>query len=566
MIRFFSTIGGRMLILVGGVILLNVVTMVAFYTKSQEQSILSQNEANMGKMAEAVSHGLQSVMLGGYADIAHAYADGLKRVRDVEDFRILRMDGNEAFQDNKTIHDVNTRMGSDEFQPRKEERAVPVLARDDANLKKVLQDKKTSILYHGGDNKEKKLTFLLPILAEKSCYRCHGKENPVRGILKLTTSLASVHEAIRATRIQATMILAASILGSLLVVGFLIRYSLVRPIDRVTSAMAKVAQGDFSQQVPVMGMQELERMASSFNVMTREVLEGYSHLTEEQNKLTTIILSAREAIVVSNAAGVVVIVNPAAERILEKSDRELIEGGFLAVVDDPAYVRAFLDKNGADMPDTLVYKDRILNFYAATIQNKQGVTIGSAALIRDITEEKRLEEALRLMSYTDKLTGLYNRRRLEELLSGEYNRARRYSLSLSVLFFDVDHFKKFNDTYGHDMGDKVLEVIGHVAKSHFRTMDYACRYGGEEFCIILPNTDEEGAFSSADRFRERLENTDISGMRVTCSIGVATFPEAAGEKWDEFLKLADNALYEAKRQGRNRVVQWRAGMTGKGVQ
>lgn len=564
MIGFFSTIGGRMLVLVGGVILLNVVAMVAFYTKSQERSILSQNEVNMGRMTEAISHGLQSVMVGGYADIARSYADGLKKVREVEDIRILRMDGNEAFQDNKTINDVNKRIGNDEFQLRDEERVVTVLAGDDANFKQVLGNQKTSIIYHNGEGQYKKLTFLVPILTEKPCYRCHGKGNPVRGVLKLTTSLASVDESIDATRIQATIILMVSILGSLLVVGFLIRYSLVRPIDRVTSAMAEVARGDFLQQVPVMGMDELARMATSFNAMTREVLDGYSHLTEEQNKLTTIILSAREAIVVSNAAGTVVIVNPAAERILEKSDQELVEGGFLSVVDDPTYVRAFLDKNGADMPDTLVYKGRILNFYAATIQNRQGLAIGSAALIRDITEEKRLEEALRLMSYTDKLTGLFNRRRLEELFSSEYNRARRYSLSLSVLFLDVDHFKKFNDTYGHDMGDKVLEVIGKVAKHHFRSMDYACRYGGEEFCIILPNTGEEGAFTSADRFRVRLETTDISGLRVTTSIGVATFPEASCEKWEEFLKLADTALYEAKRLGRNRVVQWRAGMTGKG--
>lgn len=565
MMRFFSTIGGRMLVLVGGVILLNVVAMVAFYTKSQEQSILSQNEVNMGMMAEAISHGLQSVMVGGYADIARSYSDGLKRVREVEDIRILRMDGNEAFQDNKTINDVNKRIGDEEFQPRQDERVVAVFAGNDANFEQVLRNQKTSVVYHGEEGKDKKLTFLVPILTEEPCYRCHGKGNPVRGVLKLTTSLASVHESIDATQTQATMILVVSILGSLLIIGFLIRYSLVRPIDRVTSAMAEVARGDFSQQVPVMGMDELARMATSFNTMTREVLDGYSHLTEEQNKLTTIILSAREAIVVSNAAGEVVIVNPAAERILEKSDRDLMEGGFLSVVDDSKYVRAFLDKNGADMPDTLVYKGRILNFYAATIQNKQGVTIGSAALIRDVTEEKRLEEALRLMSYTDKLTGLFNRRRLEELLSGEYSRARRYSLSLSVLFFDVDHFKKFNDTYGHDMGDKVLEVIGQVAKSHFRSMDYACRYGGEEFCIISPNTGEEGAFTSADRFRELLEKTDINGVQVTCSIGVATFPAAAGEKWEDFLKLADNALYEAKRLGRNRVVQWCAGMTGKGV-
>ncbi|MEO5349704.1 MAG: diguanylate cyclase [Magnetococcus sp. YQC-3] len=560
----FATIGARMLVLVGLVIFLNVAGMVAFYAKSQEESILAHNEASMGDMAEAVSRGLQAVMVGGYADIAQAYAGGLKKVRSMEDFRILRVDGSEAFQDNKTLNAVNTRLGEETFQLRGEEKEIIVLAKDDPNLLSVVGEKRKTVYYQGKGEQEK-LTFLLPILAEKPCYRCHGQKDAVRGVLKLTTSLASVQAAIQASRSRAMLILAGSILGSLLVIGLLFRLSLVRPIKRVTEAMVDAARGNFTQQVPVVGLQELAEMADSFNSMSEKVVKSHSHLTEEQNKLATIILSAQEAIVVTNAAGEVVMVNPSAERILDKTQEEVVQGGFLSVVDDPDYVQSFIDKGGVGMPDTLVYKNRVLNFYAATIRNKQGEPIGSAALIRDVTEEKRLEEELRIMSYTDKLTGLYNRRRMEELLEKEYGRARRYGLVLSVLFFDVDHFKKFNDTYGHDLGDKVLEVIGRVAKGHFRNLDYCCRYGGEEFCIILPSTGEEDAFMAADRFRQRLAETDIQGLRVTCSIGIATYPGAECESWEDFLKLADNALYEAKRQGRNRVLPWQPGMAAKKV-
>ncbi|MBF0421296.1 MAG: GGDEF domain-containing protein, partial [Magnetococcales bacterium] len=290
----------------------------------------------------------------------------------------------------------------------------------------------------------------------------------------------------------------------------------------------------------------------------------------EQNKLTTVIRSAQEAIIVTNAIGEIVLINPSAERILEKTSDQLLKGGFLSVVDDPDYVRRFIEMGGMGLPDTLVYKNRVLNFFAATICNNQNQPIGSAAFIRDITQEKRLEEKLRILSYSDKLTGLYNRRRMEELLEKEYERARRYSLPLSILFFDVDHFKKFNDTYGHDMGDKVLEMVGKVAKNHCRTVDYACRYGGEEFCIILTETEERGAFHAADRFRQQLASTTIQdGIHVTCSVGIATYPgvvsdpEVVCDGWETFLKLADNALYEAKAQGRNRVVQWRPGMIKK---
>ncbi|MEO5354618.1 MAG: diguanylate cyclase [Magnetococcus sp. XQGC-1] len=362
---------------------------------------------------------------------------------------------------------------------------------------------------------------------------------------------------------------ASAVLLSVAALFFLVivttRLHVLRRIGEFMQAMNEAARGDFHRRIPASGQDELTDMATGFNRMSEELHRLHRGFQNEQNKLTTIILSAREGIVVTDAPGNVVMINPAAERILEKTQEELTRQGFLAIVDDPAYVQTFLAQQGSGMPDSLVYKNRVLNFHAATIHNGQGQTIGSAALIRDVTAEKRLEEALRMMSYTDKLTGLYNRRRMEELLDQEYNRARRYNVPLSVLFFDVDHFKKFNDTYGHDMGDKVLEVIGQIAKAHFRTVDHGCRYGGEEFCIILPNTGAEGARMWADRFRQRLEETEISGLRVTCSIGVVTYPCAGCEGWESFLKLADNALYEAKRMGRNRVVPWTEGMTGKGV-
>ncbi|MBF0147621.1 MAG: diguanylate cyclase [Magnetococcales bacterium] len=560
MTRFFSTIGGRILLLVGIVNILSMASMVAFYTDQQEKTILTQHEASLNRTAETAFKGLRVLMLRGYADIAQAYANDLKKVGTIEDFRILRIDGTEAFHDNTTIQSVNQQLGTDEFQTRDEEKIITILPATDPYLNQTLRDRRRVIHTHQ-ENGIEKLTFLMPILAEQPCYRCHDKQNPVRGVLKLTSSLLSVQKTIQASRAQALWVLVGCILGSLLVVGLLVRWSLVQRINQVTAAMARVAKGDFTQQIPVTGLLELSRMAESFNAMTIEVVRGYVRLTEEQNKLTTVIQSSQEAVVVTNSAGEVVLINPAAERILEKSPEQLVHDGFLAVVDDPDYVKSFIERSGEGMPDTLVYKNRVLNFYAATICNNQDQPIGSAALIRDVTQEKQLEEKLRLMSYTDKLTGLYNRRRMEELLEREYDRARRYSLSLSILFFDVDHFKKFNDTYGHDMGDKVLEIVGQTAKSHYRNIDYACRYGGEEFCIILTDTDERGAFLAADRFRQRLEATDLgNGIHVTCSIGVVTFPGVVCDGWEAFLKLADNALYMAKRQGRNRVIQWQPGM------
>ena len=161
------------------------------------------------------------------------------------------------------------------------------------------------------------------------------------------------------------------------------------------------------------------------------------------------------------------------------------------------------------------------------------------------------------MSYTDALTGLYNRRWMEQTLAREFSRSQRYKTNLSLLFFDVDHFKRFNDIHGHGFGDRILANLGQLAISSFRETDYPCRYGGEEFCVILTNTHAAGAAKTGEIFCRRVADMLVDNLQVTVTIGVVTYPEADVKSPEEFLKLADNALYEGKRSGRNRVVLWK---------
>ncbi|MBF0445751.1 MAG: GGDEF domain-containing protein, partial [Magnetococcales bacterium] len=119
-------------------------------------------------------------------------------------------------------------------------------------------------------------------------------------------------------------------------------------------------------------------------------------------------------------------------------------------------------------------------------------------------------------------------------------------------FFDVDHFKRFNDDHGHDQGDRVLQAIGKVMGEHFRDVDLCFRYGGEEFCAILPSTGNPGCGLAAERFRQKIEAMEVDGLKITISIGVAVYPDA-GTSPTDMLKKADIALYEAKENGRNQV-------------
>ena len=346
-------------------------------------------------------------------------------------------------------------------------------------------------------------------------------------------------------------------LGGILAVWYVSRH-ITSPLKLLTSAMHELEKGSLHYQVPVTSNDELGQIANAFNSMSNEIQHSQDYLNQEKRKLTTIIHTAREGIVVTDEKDNVVLINAATERLLDKNSQQIQSDGFLQLLDDPDYVESFLAKSGKDMPDTLLYKNRFLKFHAASIFDNHNTKIGSAALIRDITEEKRLEEELRKISFTDKLTGLFNRRWMEQFLDKEFNRAMRYKMDLSVLFFDVDKFKVFNDTHGHDVGDHVLESIGNLAISHFRNPDYPCRYGGEEFCIILTNTGPDGAYIAAEKFRVKIAEMSVNNLKVTVSIGVASMPQAKSESASSLVKSADNALYAAKRGGRNRVVRWDA--------
>lgn len=169
----------------------------------------------------------------------------------------------------------------------------------------------------------------------------------------------------------------------------------------------------------------------------------------------------------------------------------------------------------------------------------------------------RLRDTLKIQSIRDPLTGLFNRRFLEESLDRECRRALRAARPLSLIMFDVDHFKRFNDTFGHDAGDLVLREIGSLLRAMFRGEDVACRFGGEEFALVLSDTGLEQAVIRAEQLREQAHQLLITYRRqavgaITLSLGVAVLPEH-GASGDALVRAADRALYAAKHGGRDRV-------------
>ena len=171
--------------------------------------------------------------------------------------------------------------------------------------------------------------------------------------------------------------------------------------------------------------------------------------------------------------------------------------------------------------------------------------------------ESGYHEAIYRMVIVDGLTEVHNKRYFEEFLERELARSARYKHSLSLVMYDLDHFKNVNDTYGHLAGDHVLREISRRLHSRIRKEELLARYGGEEFVILLPETDRKGAISFAEHIRELVDaepiNFEGEVIKVTISVGVATIQGEAVDS-DTIIRMADENLYEAKRSGRNRVV------------
>ncbi|MBA3393019.1 MAG: diguanylate cyclase [Deltaproteobacteria bacterium] len=263
-----------------------------------------------------------------------------------------------------------------------------------------------------------------------------------------------------------------------------------------------------------------------------------------------------------------------ADRRMPATTKILLTGqaGLDAVIDaiNRAHLNHYIPKPW-DETALLLAVENLLRQYRLVHENQQLIASLSAknqallemnreleAKIHERTHELAEANArLAQLAVTDGLTGLYNHRHFHERLTLEVERSQRSGLPLSLLMLDVDHFKQFNDTFGHPAGDEVLRQLARVLGDTRRANDVVARYGGEEFAVILVDTPKFTAAKVADRVRERVNSHDFSEAaprvgKLSLSIGVATFPDDGGDA-ESLVRAADTALYAAKRAGRNRV-------------
>lgn len=286
------------------------------------------------------------------------------------------------------------------------------------------------------------------------------------------------------------------------------------------------------------------------NQRVKILAEISSNLAIERTFLETLINNINISIIVTNSNGIIIINNPAAnllfkENILNKKIKDISKN--IPELKEEIE-KIFSNKNILPYDFQIEITEHIYKIKVFSLNNNNIVF-----LIENITDWHQ-------MANKDGLTGLWNQRYFKDNLKKEIERTLRYKNHLSLIMMDVDHFKSFNDTYGHQTGDIVLKTIANVIKESVRNTDIPARYGGEEFAIILTMTDEKGAEKFAERLRKKIESLeikDINGQpvrKVTSSLGIAYYDK--NYSVNDFIEYADKALYLCKEKGRNCVTKF----------
>lgn len=366
--------------------------------------------------------------------------------------------------------------------------------------------------------------------------------------------------------------------------GIFLASRITKPIHQLRRGTEIIGQGNLDYKVGTLAKDEIGQLSRSFDQMAEDLKQKTTSLDnlnkevaarkkaeEGVSRLAAIVESSDDAIIGKDLNSIITSWNKGAQRLYGYTEKEAVGKSISIVIpeeraDEPHTIIEAI-KNGQRMEhfETLRQKKDGTKFPVSLtfspIKDANGVIVGASTIARDITERKELEEKLKTLASYDELTSCLNFRATMELLEKEILRAQRYQKHFSIVMIDIDDFKKKNDEYGHQAGNDILVAFAAVLKNSVRSIDTIGRYGGEEFIVILPETDAQQALVVLERIRSSLEQAKIISphldktkeIKLKFSAGIAALPQNAKDL-KELIWTADNALLQAKKQGKNRAV------------
>ncbi len=327
-------------------------------------------------------------------------------------------------------------------------------------------------------------------------------------------------------------------------------------------------QTSFSHRWLVHGIILVMTILGSYAVINQR--RSRIRLIESEGQIKSMSKASHDAFIMIDSAGTITFWNPAAEEMFGYTEAEALGKDLHDLITKPADIEKanqgmleFAKSGQGPVMNRVLEMDAIrksgevfpVERSVASFRFRgEWYAVGS---VRDITARKQFERRLKEMATTDSLTGLSNRRYFMEQAEFQLQQAVRYERPLSIMMFDLDHFKRINDTYGHDAGDQVLQSVAKVVKEIFRSVDIIGRIGGEEFSVAMPETDLDNAKKAGERLRRGLMQarvkTQDKTIEFTASIGITQLTDQK-TTLAQMLKQADESLYQAKKEGRNRVI------------
>lgn len=583
--RWHERLKARLLIPMTIVLFLSMIASMSWLYYMEKEKLLSRTGRETAMVSEVIKASIRNQMMKKYGDMTQETISLIQRKAGLREVSLIKKDGFVAYSSSEDRVGEKVLMNDETCRICHEKGSRP--------------GNRTVVLQAGDGNRL--FRSVNPIENDRECQQCHADGEKILGVLIVDQYIGRALLDIRHVQQSLFTIGFVTVLVLSGLIFVIVELFIQRPINVLIEGTRLLKEGYLDTEIQLNVKGEMHELASSFNSMVGSVREHISEIESKNFELSTLYSMVERLTKTINLTELRKIVLEIIMEVFSKIDYGVIvfkldEGGSIELFarkgeedravdivfspDDVEAYRSYVSPDfmrkwlsgalvetettdaGSGILIPLAVKGRSLGYLYARNKHSESFTERERKLIHALSSHisLALENArLYTIAITDELTGSFTLKYFQQVMEDEVRRYRRYGQKVSLLMLDLDDFKAVNDGYGHLSGDRLLREFAELADNASRDIDVLCRYGGEEFVVILPETDGRAAMVVAERIRSRTEKRifAIEGneIRITVSIGMASCP-GHGTTVRDLVDASERALYKAKKEGKNRVVSW----------